>query len=46
MFSLLLPLDANAERQSAHETVPSDGFWTHMLHVVLERVRQFAPRRH
>ena len=45
MFSLLLPLDANAKRHPLHETVPPGGFWVRVFHAVLERVLQFAPGR-
>jgi hypothetical protein len=44
MFSLLLPLDPNAERHDLYETGPSPGFWVRIFHAVLDKVQQFTPR--
>ena len=46
MFSLLLPLNTNAERHSVHETEPSGSFWARMLRAVLDKVLQRAPTEH
>ena len=45
MFSLLLPLDASAERHSVNQTEPSAGFWARMLRAVRAKVLQLAPAR-
>jgi hypothetical protein len=37
VYWLLLPLEANAQRHFADETVPSAGFWAH-LWATLQRV--------